>query len=87
MPSPMTEFKALLTQLGDGGAPTAEMATRAETIAKLLQQHTADDLLRVAELLDSTAKTKDRAAAFTAAKAEVAKLPTADVAAEVGERG
>lgn len=86
MASPMIEIKNLLTQLGGGGAPTAELAARVETIAKLLQRHSADELIKIAELLDGTSKAKDRAVALDAAKAEVGKLPVAE-AAEVADRG
>lgn len=80
MPSPLTGCKELLEILSGGPSVNADVAQQVETLISILKRYTVDELLKAAEFLDATSKSKDRGVAFDTAKAEVAKLPTKDAA-------
>ena len=75
MASPQAACHRWLTSLGGGKAPSGESAGKVERIIAALEKHGPENLDAVAELLEETAITTDRAAAIEAAKVEVSKRP------------
>lgn len=78
MPSPLTSLKELLEQLSGGPSASADVAQQIDTLVGILKRYTLDELLKAADFLDTTSKSKDRVIALDTAKTEVAKLPTKD---------